>query len=61
MRCVSRPLSSYEPAVGWSRQPRMFMSVLLPEPEAPMMATYSLRPISRFTPRSAWTFSVPMR
>ena len=31
------------PLVGRSRQPRMFMSVDLPEPDAPMMATNSPR------------------
>ena len=32
--------SLYDPAVGLSRQPRMFMSVDLPEPEGPMIAMY---------------------
>ena len=31
------------PSVGVSRQPIRFISVDLPEPEGPMMATYSLR------------------
>ena len=31
------------PRVGWERQPRMCISVLLPEPEGPMMATNSPR------------------
>jgi hypothetical protein len=38
----------------------MFMSVDLPEPDGPMIATYSLRPIARSTPRSARTTSPPM-
>ena len=38
----------------------MFISVDLPEPDGPMMATYSLRRISRSTPRSAWTISAPI-
>ena len=41
------------PSVGTSRQPRMCISVDLPEPDGPMTATYSPRPISRLTPRSA--------
>ena len=40
---TSWPLSQYSPAFGVSRQPMMFMSVDLPEPDGPMMATYSLR------------------
>ncbi len=38
-----RPLNSYLPAVGVSRQPSMFISVDLPLPDGPMMARYSLR------------------
>ncbi len=37
------------------------MKVDLPEPDGPMTATYSLRRISRFTPRSACTTSEPIR
>ena len=33
------PSSRYWPAVGMSRQPRMFISVDLPEPDEPMIAT----------------------
>ena len=33
----------------------MFISVLLPEPDAPMIATDSPRSISSETPSSAWT------
>src|SRR5580765_756377 len=36
------------------------MSVDLPEPEGPMMATYSPRSIRRLTPRNACTCSVPI-
>jgi hypothetical protein len=39
----------------------MFISVDLPEPEAPMIATNSFRLISRSTPRSACTRSTPTR
>ena len=35
--------ASTQPAVGVSRQPRMFMSVDLPEPDAPMIAIISPR------------------
>ena len=40
---TSVPLSQYSPDVGVSRQPITFISVDLPEPDGPMMATYSLR------------------
>jgi hypothetical protein len=35
------PRMEYVPTVGLSRHPMMFMSVDLPEPDAPMMATNS--------------------
>ncbi len=38
---TSRPENSYAPAVGRSRQPMMFISVLLPEPDWPISATNS--------------------
>src|SRR5438105_13257019 len=38
----------------------MCMSVLLPLPDAPMMATYSPRSIVRLTPRSACTVASPV-
>jgi hypothetical protein len=38
-----RAISQYSPAVGVSRQPIRFMNVDLPEPDGPMIATYSLR------------------
>ena len=37
----------------------MFISVLKPEPDAPMIATYSPRAIERSTPRSASTMTEP--
>ena len=40
---ISWPSSQYWPEVGWSRQPRMFIKVLLPEPLTPMSATSSPR------------------
>jgi hypothetical protein len=57
---TSSPLSQYSPAFGVSRQPTRFMNVDLPEPDGPMMATYSLRRMARSTPRSALTISPPM-
>ena len=41
MALTSSPASRNEPDVGTSRQPRMCMSVDLPDPDGPMMATYS--------------------
>src|SRR5579862_262797 len=49
------PLSQYLPLDGVSRQPIRFISVDLPEPDGPMMATYSLWRMRRFTPRRACT------
>ena len=44
------PSSMYVPDVGRSRQPRMFISVDLPEPEVPMMATNSPGSIGAIRP-----------
>jgi hypothetical protein len=46
-RVVAEPrdflaLSQYSPELGVSRQPSRFIRVDLPEPDGPMMATYSL-------------------
>ena len=49
------PSSLYEPLVGTSRQPRMAISVLLPEPDGPMMAIISPFWMCRLTPSSART------
>jgi hypothetical protein len=43
MVTTSWPSSRKLPLVGRSRQPRVFMSVDLPEPEGPTDATYSPR------------------
>jgi hypothetical protein len=51
LTCFS--LSRYDPLLGVSRQPMRFISVDLPEPEGPMIATYSPRSIWIETPRSA--------
>src|SRR6266566_4579279 len=57
---TSRPASQYLPEVGVSRHPIRFINVDLPEPDGPMMATYSPRRISTLTPRSACTCSEPI-
>ena len=54
------PFSRYEPLLGVSRQPMRFISVDLPEPDGPMIATYSPRSIWIETPRSAWISSSPI-
>src|SRR6266404_6306156 len=54
------PFNSYRPALGVSRQPTKFISVDLPEPDGPMMATYSPRSISSETSRNAWIVSAPI-
>jgi hypothetical protein len=56
---TSRPSMTKRPAVGLSRQPSTFMSVLLPEPDWPMMATYSPASMRRLTPSSARTSLSP--
>ena len=55
------PESQYSPLDGRSKQPMMFISVDLPEPEGPMTATYSFSRISQSTPFKAWMVSAPMR
>ena len=56
---ASVPFRSTLPSVGVSRQERMFISVVLPEPLEPMMATNSPRATAMFTSSSAVT--VPKR
>ncbi len=56
---ISWPSSQYRPEVGWSRQPRMFISVVLPEPEAPISATISPRAIDSEMPCSTGTSTSP--
>jgi CBS domain containing-hemolysin-like protein len=48
------------PAVGESRQPKIFIKVLLPEPDGPIKATYSLRSISNETPLRTCNSCLPM-
>jgi hypothetical protein len=52
--------SRYCPSLGTSRQPMMFISVDLPLPLGPMMATISPGQISRSTPRNACTSTSPI-
>src|SRR3972149_9723272 len=52
--------SRYDPAVGVSRQPIRCMSVDLPDPDVPVMATYSPAPMEHETPLSACTSVWPM-
>src|SRR5438105_6203382 len=54
------PFNQYCPCDGVSRQPIRFIRVDLPDPEGPVMATYSPRRTSKDTPWSACTFSAPM-
>ncbi len=57
---TSTPSSQYQPRLGTSRQPMMFISVDLPEPDAPMMATNSPRATVSETPRRACTSTSPI-
>ena len=60
---VSRllPDKSTSPAVGLSRAARIFSRVVLPEPDSPMMATYSPSCTEKDTPFRAWTRLPPNR
>ena len=58
-RLISSPSNQYLPELGRSRQPRMFISVVLPEPEAPIRATISPRAIVSEMPRSTGTSTSP--
>ena len=60
MPLTSTPFSQYSPAVGESRQPMMCISVDLPEPDGPVIATHSPLAISSETPPSAWTSASPI-
>ena len=57
---TSSPFKKYCPLVGTSRQPIMFISVLLPEPDWPTMATNSPLYILSDTPSEACTSVSPM-
>src|SRR5580704_6454720 len=56
---TSMPSSTYVPLVGRSRQPIKFISVDLPEPDGPMIATYSPAAIVKVRPCSTGTFIGP--
>ncbi len=56
---TSSPPNLYWPVVGMSRQPRMFMSVDFPDPDAPMTATNSPRSMRRLTSSTALTATSP--
>ncbi len=58
-RAVSSPSNWYEPEVGRSRQPRMLSRVDFPEPDGPMIETYSPAAMSRSKSRSACTGRPP--
>ena len=58
-RLISSPSNQYLPELGWSRQPRMFIKVVLPEPEAPISATISPRSMDSEMPRSTGTSTSP--
>ena len=56
---ISCPSIQTLPAVGRSRPARMCMSVLLPDPDGPMIAVYAPRCRSISTPASARTSASP--
>ena len=56
---MSFPSRKYSPEVGLSKQPIIFISVVLPEPEGPMMATYSPSSTEREMSFKTGTSSLP--
>ena len=52
-------VDAHRALVAWSRQPRMFSSVVLPEPEGPMMAIHSPASAVKLTRSSAFTGAAP--
>src|ERR1700688_1136335 len=59
MLLTSSPAKRYSPLVGTSRQPRMCISVDLPEPEGPITARKSPSFTERDTPSTARTSASP--
>ena len=59
-RVISTPSMLTRPPVGWSRPARMCMSVLLPEPDGPMMAVSRPSVMSMSTPARACTAASPL-
>ena len=57
-RATSRSPRKYSPLEGRSRQPSRLSIVLLPDPDAPMMATYSPWWKSTVTPFRACTMTL---
>ena len=57
----SLPASRTVPAVGLSSAARIFSRVVLPEPDSPMMATYSPVSTVKDTSARAVTFCPPKR
>ena len=57
----SFPSSSTLPPVGSSSEARMLSRVVFPEPDSPIIATYSPASTAKFTPRSARTVLPPER
>ena len=60
IRLTSRPSTHTWPAVGLSRPPMMFSSVVLPEPDRPRKAVSRPRPTVNDTPRRACTAVCPL-
>src|SRR5687768_1041227 len=58
---TSRPSNQYRPRLGWSRQPRIFIKVDFPDPDAPMTATNSPCSTIRLMPCNASTVTSPTR
>src|SRR5688572_24089159 len=59
MAARETPSIRTSPDVRSSSPEKQFRSVVLPQPEGPMIATICPRGIARFTPRSAWTVTGP--
>src|SRR5262245_64261191 len=57
---MSSPPSQYWPELGRSRQPSTFSKVDLPQPDGPMMLTYSPAQIWSESPRNASTRTAPI-
>src|SRR5439155_8720702 len=60
-KVTARPAISTSPAVGRSSPPRICSSVVLPEPEAPTIATRSPGEIASATPCSTGSSTGPWR
>ena len=56
---ISCPSSEKLPSVGLSRQPIIFIRVVFPEPDGPMIATYSPSSMEKLTSLSTGTLIFP--